>query len=541
MLREFVTEGLESVRLWTCRCMYTGIRLTEPMPMFRLMFSAALIFGAFLFEGTLLSAEPSPPSAEQVAEWASFSKPVHIKAEKVDRGDATKLGTVVWVYRYAAKDETLSSYTIGLYKAGSLFGKNRAELEKAIGEQVEAAKKLAKERRGGCSGGMPRDIGIETRPDGRNAYFSVAGFGPGGYAVAAFTTVGEYDLLLEQAVDSEDDMPQDQKLKKPSQPSSRLSKIFKKLETHVFPGVAVSEAEDADIANEEGDAVLEEVASKIQKGSPDVVPLLRRWLAEESDRVPVDESPERLVLALRGLGAYRDTSSAELVSFFYKNATVGSALRPMAASTLVSIGAKESRPDLKAIVWDKRLQLDIRCRAAATLVELDDDLGREFLLLQYDLYRLECKTMHGLQMGSVRDTLEQISDEKLASAIRKRIAGEPNVVMQNNISTLLATMAINAESLERLETIATDTSWIDGHDRRYAAIDALGRKAGPDCIPLLESLRPWEGIDPNPDNIQQRFVKEHASKAILAIRQRHWKYGQTAEPLTGGNAEDGLP
>ena len=89
--------------------------------------------------------------------------------------------------------------------------------------------------------------------------------------------------------------------------------------------------------------------------------------------------------------------------------------------------------------------------------------------------------------------------------------------------------------------MAENTSWRGGSSKRYVAIEALGRKAGPDCVPFLESLRPWVGIDPNPDHIQQRFVKEFAAKAIRAIRQRHWNRDQAGEPSTGGTPKDRPP
>jgi len=280
------------------------------------------------------------------------------------------------------------------------------------------------------------------------------------------------------------------------------------------------------------------ITSKIQRGDPAVVPVLRLWLAQESDRGTVGEATEKVALSLHGLGAYRDTTSVELVSHFYRNAPAGSVLRQMAASALASIGAKESLSDLKAIVWDQRQQLGIRCKAAAALVDLGEELGRTFLLLQYDLYRLERKTMQAWNMDPVRDTLEQLQSPELVSALKKRVAEETSDTMRNNITTLVTTMEINAESQQNLKAMAANTSWTEGQYRRYAAIEALGRKAGPDCIPFLESLRPWDGIDPNPDHIQQRYVKEYAGKAIVAIHQRHWKRDRTAEPPARG---DGSP
>jgi len=297
----------------------------------------------------------------------------------------------------------------------------------------------------------------------------------------------------------------------------------------ILLGVVVLQNGNADTPKEAVQDNPANIASKIQKGDPAVVPVLRLWLAQESDKGTVGEATEKLALSLHGLGAYRDTGSVELVSHFYRNALVGSVLRQMAASALASIGAKESLSDLKAIVWDQTQQLEIQCKAAAALVDLGEELGRKFLLLQYDLYRLERKTMHGWNMDPVRDTLEQLQSPELVSALKKRVAEETSDTMRNNITTLVATMEINAESQQNLMAMAANTSWKEGQSRRYAAIEALGRKAGPDCIPFLESLRPWDGIDQNPEHIQQRYVKEYASKAIVAIRQCHWERDRTAD------------
>jgi hypothetical protein len=286
---------------------------------------------------------------------------------------------------------------------------------------------------------------------------------------------------------------------------------------------------NAGTTGEDGREKPDNIASGIQRGDPDVVPVLRRWLAQASDAKTVGEVNTKVVVSLQGLAAYRDTTSVELVSCFYRNAPKGSAVRQIAADALASIGAKQSLPELKGIIWDQQQPLGTRCRAAAALVELDADLGREFLLLQYDLYRLEHKTIDGWNMGPVRDTLERIHDPALVAALKKRFTEEPNDTMRNNISTLVARMEINAQSVENLKDIAADTSWAAGKYRRYAAIEALGRKTGPDSIPFLESLRPWEGIDPNPDHIQQRYVREYASKAIVTIRQRHWEHDTAAD------------
>jgi len=292
---------------------------------------------------------------------------------------------------------------------------------------------------------------------------------------------------------------------------------------------------DASGGQQGADESLAAVRTRVKRGDATVVPVLRRWLVEASDTGAVGDGNERLFLALRGVGEYRVTDCAAVAAFFYKQAPLLSVLRQFAADAVASIGARESLLDLKSIVWDQQQKLAVRCKAAAALVELDDDLGRKFLLLQYDLYRLEYRTARGQNMGPVRDTLERMYDRKLVAALEARVDGETDT-MRNNITTLLVTMAINAEPVEALKTMAADPSWSHAN-RRYAAIVALGCKGDLALIPFLESLRPWEGLDANPEHLQQKILREEAEKAALAIRLRNWQQDGAAAPAA---ARDGL-
>jgi hypothetical protein len=142
---------------------------------------------------------------------------------------ANPFGTPVWVFDYSAKTQTLHSYSIALFPGGSLFGERRAEMEMAIRQQI---KKL-----GALGGDVRREgIGIETNETGRESFFTVMGFGPGGTAYGGFTTLpgGKYDLLVMHMVDHEDDMPQEQKLKNPARPGKQLVDIFGEIEKAVL-------------------------------------------------------------------------------------------------------------------------------------------------------------------------------------------------------------------------------------------------------------------------------------------------------------------
>ena len=207
-------------------------------------------FLLILFATTIASVfgEPSPPSAEQVEEWAAFSKPVHLSAVRLEdthttviatnnikvliRDKREKIGDEIWSVGYESKKETLSSYNITLCKAGTLFGNNRAEMERRIGEQVEKFKELVQKVPGQEGEKRAKSIQIETRPDGRKVYFTVLGYGPGGAGLGGFTTIGEYDVFMGETIDFQD-VPQEQRVENPAKPATALLDIFKKLELYL--------------------------------------------------------------------------------------------------------------------------------------------------------------------------------------------------------------------------------------------------------------------------------------------------------------------
>ncbi|OHE77820.1 MAG: hypothetical protein A2107_11475 [Verrucomicrobia bacterium GWF2_62_7] len=185
------------------------------------------------FAAVSVAAEPPPPSADQVTEWAAFSKPIHLKVKEIGHGNLPPWGDAIWMVTCEAKKETFSSYVIGLFKAGNLFGKDRAKTETGIREQVKKFAELEKQDPGTDVSKMRKYLQIEVRPDGRKVYFSVLAFGPGGSLFGAFTTVGRYDLLLAESVAYEDHTPPDQRLKDPAKPTKELSDIFRQLEQHI--------------------------------------------------------------------------------------------------------------------------------------------------------------------------------------------------------------------------------------------------------------------------------------------------------------------
>jgi HEAT repeat protein len=248
--------------------------------------------------------------------------------------------------------------------------------------------------------------------------------------------------------------------------------------------------------------------------------VLRQWISDDSGAMD-SEAAEKQRVASEGLGIFHDTNSLAALVKLYQQATPDKPNRQAAAEALATIGAKESLTDLKKIVWDQQLPLTTRVKAAAALVELGDDLGRQFLLLQYDLYRLERKTMNTWYMDPVRGAIERLDDRQLMEALQKRVADETGT-MRNNITTLLTRMKINSEPVERLKAMAADPSWSKA-EQRYAAIETLGYRGSIDTIPLLESLKPWDTINQSPSYIQQRLLREFGEKSVISIRQRCWK------------------
>jgi len=205
-----------------------------------------------------IGAEPSPPTTEQVSNWAAFSKPIHLRAEKeaAETVASCYQAVPIWAYNYTARQETLTSFRIGIFKAGTLFGKERdrkerlctdprQEIKKMIEEIPEAKRQKIKELLNMTPGTNEIPIGdsmfkdwsrFESRPDGRKVYFTIRGFGPGGTSSMIFTTMGKYDLLLEQTVLTQDGGPKEKQLLNPATATKELSEIFKKLEQHIAAG-----------------------------------------------------------------------------------------------------------------------------------------------------------------------------------------------------------------------------------------------------------------------------------------------------------------
>ena len=79
--------------------------------------------------------------------------------------------------------------------------------------------------------GLQKMIQIITLPNGRKAYFSVLGFGPGGIGFVGFSYERDYDLMVTEVRDANDDVAGEKHIKNPISPTNDLPVIFGNVET----------------------------------------------------------------------------------------------------------------------------------------------------------------------------------------------------------------------------------------------------------------------------------------------------------------------
>jgi len=302
------------------------------------------------------------------------------------------------------------------------------------------------------------------------------------------------------------------------------------------------------------DLSIQEAHDLIHRAHATVVDVLRGWLRQYNASAGTDRNTQKVMLAIKGLGAFHDRASLEQLKELYGRRSIDPSIRAAAATVIARLASIDDVDLLKDITWDQRLPLTAswrapglsvgernrlllqkpgfcfarkllrgdlspRCEAAAALVRLDNELGWKFLVEQYDLYRLEHSTSLHRNMSPVRRVLEELYHPEIVSALRDRLPAEKNERMRNNITTLIDKMVVNGETLETLKRFAADPSWSQA-DRRYAAILALGRRGKPDLIPFLESLKPMSARDV--PKAQETMFPELVSEVVAEIRRRHW-------------------
>jgi hypothetical protein len=287
-----------------------------------------------------------------------------------------------------------------------------------------------------------------------------------------------------------------------------------------LPGV--SSAPDPEVAISQPvprDMLPRQAIDLVNRGDSSVIAVLRDWL--DAPLPPPVPRLYRHETAAVGLGDFRDRSVLDKLRQLFDAPSSDQVLRNSAAYGLAMMATDQDAELLKQIMWHPYVLLPARCLAAGRLVEWNDDDGaRHFLLLQYDLYRLESGTRGGGNMGSVRNQLESMSDPKIITSLEARVPDETHAAMKRNILTLVEAMKINGQPIETLMQFAADPAW-EFASRRYTAIGALGRLGGPELIPFIETLPPWQG-----DNVpvgQPIVLQSAIDDAIAHIRQRYWQ------------------
>lgn len=173
---------------------------------------------------------PSPPTADAIAKWIGFSKPVTLTVSTTttsteSKDNAFSQGKLIWSANYEPPTK-VDGFGVALYEKGSYLGARRAEIEDMLAKHTKEMKSLDPKV-------YPSLFQIQTRPDGRKVFFSVMVFGPGGGAVAMWTSFPKCDLVVSQwaSGDSGDD-PKTRDAPKPS--DKAIESIFTKMEALIL-------------------------------------------------------------------------------------------------------------------------------------------------------------------------------------------------------------------------------------------------------------------------------------------------------------------
>lgn len=190
----------------------------------KLLLGLALVLcGAWL--GCRARHVPSPPNVEQVRTWAGFPSDFQLQTTtNEDHEDQSFIGKPVWDYTYQNTGNSLVSFGIAVFEHGTLRGTNRDRFPKVVEQQISKMRTLHD------SSSEQYAFQTVTLANGRKAYFTVLGFGPGGMSLAAFCYERDYDLLVTEDFDAEDDVPADKRMKNPISPTNDLPVFFGKVE-----------------------------------------------------------------------------------------------------------------------------------------------------------------------------------------------------------------------------------------------------------------------------------------------------------------------
>jgi hypothetical protein len=262
-----------------------------------------------------------------------------------------------------------------------------------------------------------------------------------------------------------------------------------------------------------------EVDRLIAIGDASVVPLLRGRLDAQLS-LPAGQRSLRFALAVQGLAAFQDDTHFQPLRAAYESTGTSVTDRSVCASYLARNATADHVALMQEIMGDEAVSSHSRWEAAYSLWRLSEPTGGQFLLQQYDLYRVEARTRSIQHLAGARTKLATIYDGKIIEELLERIPAEPDQRLKNNIQTLVNRMRMNNEPIDRLKECAADASWKNA-SKRYEAIEVLGQKATPELVPFLESLAPFTGDNVPP--LQEHVFHEEVSAAIGHIRRSHWK------------------
>jgi hypothetical protein len=174
---------------------------------------------------------PFPPNANQVGEWAGFPADFQLQTTaNQDEQSQSWFGKPIWGYMYENTKHSLVHFEIAVCQPGTLWGTNHTQLPQMLEQQVAKMQAL-KNPIGNDQKELQEMIQIITLPNGRKAYFSVLGFGPGGIGFVGFSYERDYDFMVTEICDASDDVAGEEQIKNPISPTNDLPIIFGKVET----------------------------------------------------------------------------------------------------------------------------------------------------------------------------------------------------------------------------------------------------------------------------------------------------------------------
>jgi hypothetical protein len=253
-------------------------------------------------------------------------------------------------------------------------------------------------------------------------------------------------------------------------------------------------------------------------GDPFVLPTLRRWLSEAlQDGVGNLPARQTVRCAVEGLGQFRDASSRALLEQLLTLPELELWTTESAVFAIAEMALPPSKPVLLDALTNEGLNERTHCAVAAALVRLDESAGRTFLLKSFGLYLDSLRQGQSKHYES-RTALEFLGDAILIESLEAQAAAEPPGVIKNNINTLLELMRISALPVEKLGVVASK----DGDSEismRLQAIAEMGRRGGPELLPLLKTLQLA------PEHYARtewnRLLRQVSREAAHAIKRRH--------------------